>query len=292
MRRFVTADETRVLDDAARHGARGGFAALSDGLTHYELAGPDTGPVVVFVPGLTVPLEFWDGVTRRLNGVGLRTLAYSAYGRGLSDRVEGPYEPALFVHQLHELLEVVDARDIHLVATSMGALVALRYARMPGIAVATLTLCGPAGLAEKDNLIARLPEGLAVLLGKHLLRRQLLSHLARNVNRERDAERLRPLVLEGFRFEGSAYALLSTLRCFALNGQQKLFDAATAPLPPTMLLWGTEDRVTPATDFDRAAQLLRPVSRQLLDGCGHMVPFERPAEFAEHLHAMISERVA
>jgi pimeloyl-ACP methyl ester carboxylesterase len=292
MRRFVARGEIRKLDEVACRGQRGSFTRLSDGHTHYELAGPDADPLVVLVPGLTVPLDFWDGVVARLNDRGVRTLAYSAYGRGFSERVAGPYDPALFVRQLDELLHAVDARDIHLVGTSMGALIALRYAHRRGVPIASLTLCGPAGFAKQDNPVAKLPEPLAVLVGKHLLRRNLLRHLARNVGSEVDAARLRPLVLKGFQFEGSAYALLSTLRHFPLAAQDALFDATAMTLPPTMLLWGTEDQVTPVTDYGRAAELLRPVAQRVIEGCGHMVPFERPGEFADHLQSFITERVA
>jgi pimeloyl-ACP methyl ester carboxylesterase len=292
MRYFVARRETRQLGPAARSGQRGGFAALSDGLTHYELSGPDGGALVVFVPGMTIPLDFWDAIVGTLHERGFRTLTYTAYGRGYSDRVRTTYDRALFVRQLDDLLRAVGGAEIHLVASSMGALVSLEYARKPGATVASLTLSGPGGLKRERNPASRLPSRgpIAPFVGKYLLRRNLLRHITHNVRTDEDVARLRSLVLEGFQFEGSMYALLSTVMNFPLSEQEALFDATTANLPPTMLLWGVEDQVTPASDYQRAVELLRPVKAELIADCGHMASFERPREFAALLTAFVAEQ--
>ena len=173
----------------------------------------------------------------------------------------------------------------------MGALISLRYARSHRDRVETVTLCGPEGLSPQHNPVAKLPEPLAVLAGKYLLRRRLLRHLSHDVNTERDAERLFPLVLQGFQFRGSMYGLLSRLRSCPVADQEELFDATNTDLPRTMLLWGADDQVTPASGYDRAAELLRPVSGGRIDGCAHMVPFERLAVFADALQSFVRERV-
>jgi pimeloyl-ACP methyl ester carboxylesterase len=296
MRYFVAPGETQILGPAVRAGQRGSFGSLSDGITHYELAGAERAaerPLIVFVPGLTVPLDFWDQVTSRLNTRGFSTLTYSAYGRGYSDRVERRYARHLFVRQLDDLIRSLGASDIHLVASSMGALVALDYAASATTCVRSLTLSGPAGLSARRNPIARLPDRgpLSPLAGRYLLRRTLLGHLARNVQSAHDAERLRTVVLPGFRFEGSMYALTSTLKHFAFVGQDALFDATAVGLPPTMLLWGSNDRVTPASRYARAVELLKPVRAEYLEGCGHMASFERPAQFADSLISFLTEVV-
>lgn len=291
MRYFVARGETARLDASARSGRRGDFVVLSDGVTHYELAGPEQGPTVVFVPGLTIPLDFWDGVVGELHDRGLRTLTYSAYGRGMSDRVRGRYGRELFVRQLDDLVRHLQLAPQHLVASSMGALIALAYAGSPDASVASLVLSGPAGLAADRNPISRLPDRgpLLPLIGKYLLRRNLLRHLAHNVRTEEDAVRLRHLVLDGFQYEGSMYALTSTLKHFPLTGQHALFDSSRRALPPTMLVWGGSDRVTPPTGFAPAVELLRPARAECLPECGHMAPFERPQEFADLLTTFLTE---
>ena len=52
--------ETRTLDAAARADLGGSYQALTDGVTHFQLRGPDQGQVVVMLHGGTVPLWTWE----------------------------------------------------------------------------------------------------------------------------------------------------------------------------------------------------------------------------------------
>src|SRR5947209_20197322 len=47
--------ETSELDDKARQGTSGSYIRLSDGVTHYELAGPEKDRTVVLICGYSVP---------------------------------------------------------------------------------------------------------------------------------------------------------------------------------------------------------------------------------------------
>jgi pimeloyl-ACP methyl ester carboxylesterase len=78
--------ERATLDAEARAGAPGKFITLSRGITHYEMAGPDSARVVVLVHGFSVPSYIWDSTFAGLTGGGHRVLRYDLYGRGFSDR--------------------------------------------------------------------------------------------------------------------------------------------------------------------------------------------------------------
>lgn len=291
MKYFVERHETRVLDERAREGRRGEFARLGAGVTNFELSGPEHGELLVLTPGLTVPLDAWDVVVPALHDEGLRTLTYSAYGRGYSDRAVGPYEPSLFVRQLSELVQLAGAPRIHLVGSSMGALFSLAYLDVALTPVASLILSGPAGLATQPNPATRLPKNgpIAPLVGKHFLRRVLMQHMGRNVRTPEQAAQLEPVVLEGFAFEGSMYALLSTLMYFPIVGQEDLYDRAGLPGPPVLLLWGDSDEVTPPESFSRAVELLDPAESHLIEECGHMVPLEQPEMFVQRVASFVKE---
>lgn len=279
-RRYTARGEDLVLDEAARAAARGSFVSLSDGITQYELAGPGAGPLVVLAPGITVPLSYWDATAVELHTLGFGTLTYSAYGRGCSDRVEGRYDQALFRRQLADLLDAVDGqRPLHLVGASMGALVAMDLATQPDApAPLSLTLIGPAGLIDQGRLLARLLAigPVARFLGTFFGRRALDGHLSHNVRSSEDLERLTRLVGEPYRFQGSIYALLSTLRDFPLSGQQDLYRRAGGLPLAKMLLWGKHDQVTPIEHLDQVRELLQPDECHVLDERGHMIPFEDP----------------
>jgi pimeloyl-ACP methyl ester carboxylesterase len=282
---FVAPGEDRQLDDTSRPRLRGSFIQLSEGTTHYELTGPENGEVVVMAPGLTIPLFYWDDAAERLHARGFRTLTYSAYGRGYSDRMHGCYDEELFVRQLTDLIEAVDLRQpMHLVGTSMGALIAMAYACRHTDAVATLTLIGPAGL-ETPPSAQRLVMGsdlVTTVVARLIGRCVFEQHLGHNVSDPEQASILAAMVHDSYRYEGSIYAFFSTLQNFPLFDRSELYRNTGELGIPTLLMWGRDDHVTPIAALDTARQLLQPREYHVID-CGHMAPFERPGDVTDKL---------
>jgi pimeloyl-ACP methyl ester carboxylesterase len=254
IRYFIARGETTRLDDAARASLRGSFVRLSDGVTHYELTGPNDGELIVLIPGITIPLCYRDRVADRLHGSGFRTLAFSAYGRGYSDRVRATYDDPLFVGQLDQLVDALGlSGPRHVVGTSMGALVAMASVLSDPGSASTLTLIGPAGLSNRPPALIRRSGGgvLTALLGRYLGRRGLLGHLSHNVANERDAAALREMVTDAYRYKGSMCALFSTVIEFPLTDRRSLYRDIAQHQVPTLLLWGENDQVTPSPPFPR-----------------------------------------
>ncbi|MEU0797714.1 alpha/beta fold hydrolase [Amycolatopsis sp. NPDC005961] len=285
MKYFVASDEDRRLDATTRRDLRGSFVSLSDGVTHYELTGPENGELAVLVGGITIPLSYWDGLVARLHARGLRTLTCSAYGRGYSDRVRGRYDEALFVRQLAELTTALDLTSPrHVVGTSMGALVAMAYTDRYPEAVATLTVVGPAGLGRRP-----LPQRLlrndfvAGFVARRFGRKLLEEHLGHNVRDPGLSAELVAMVRDAYRHEGSLHAFFQTLQDFPLHERQELFERTGKLGVPTLLVWGDDDQVTPITHLDTVAGLLRPRRTHVIGHCGHMAPFERPDDVGDLL---------
>jgi pimeloyl-ACP methyl ester carboxylesterase len=292
IRYFIARGETARLDEAARASLRGSYVALADGVTHYELTGPDDGELIVLIPGITIPLFYWDGVADRLHANGFRTLAFSAYGRGYSDRVRATYDESLFVRQLEQLVDTLGlAGPRHIVGTSMGALVAMAGVLSDPGSVRTLTLIGPAGLSNRPPAVIRRSGGgaLTALLGRYGGRRGLLGHLAHNVADERDAAALRAMVTDAYGYEGSMYALFSTVIEFPLTDRRSLYRDVARHQVPTLLLWGDNDQVTPIASLPEARALLgEHTASAVIPHSGHMAPLEQPAAVAEQLTDFIS----
>ena len=289
---FNARGETNPLDESIRKELRGSFVELSDGATHYELKGPAGGELVVLVPGLTVPLFYWDSLVRELNGYGFRTLAYSAYGRGYSDRVRAPYDYALFVRQLRDLVQVLDlSGPRHIVGASMGALISMAWVQEQSSLAKSLTLVGPAGLEQHLPPVVRLLRfnTFAQYFGRFFGQRLLRAHLANEVQSSERAEVLSEMVLDAYSYEGSIYALFSTLQSFRLTGQHELYRKTRLSSVPVHLLWGSGDHVTPIDKFDEARGLLQPAKAYSFADCGHMPPFELPADVAKHMVSFFHE---
>ncbi|MEV5838736.1 alpha/beta hydrolase [Nocardia sp. NPDC052112] len=272
--------ETRQLNQVTRAELRGDFIECSDGVTHYEMTGPAGGEVVVLTGGLTIPLFYWDQLVGELHSRGFRTVTYSAYGRGYSDRVRVTYDQALFVRQLADLTGRLDlAGPFHLVGTSMGALVAMAFANQHTDRIATLTLAGPAGLQPPPAFAALLRnETAGTFLAKKLGSTMLGRHLSHNVRNPQQSAALTAMVRESYEFEGSIYALAATLADFPLGARQDLYRQSGRLPFPKMLLWGDEDEVTPITSYDEVSALFAPTESYIISPCGHMVPYEEPVQ--------------
>ncbi|MER6162200.1 alpha/beta hydrolase [Streptomyces sp. NPDC001868] len=295
MKYFVASGEDRKLTADSRKALRGSFIELSDGVTHYELTGPEDGDVVLMAGGLTIPLFYWDGLVSELHARGLRTLTCSAYGRGYSDRVQARYDETLFTRQLAELTDRLGltARPLHLVGTSMGALVSMTYAAQYRSSVSTLTIVGPAGLAKprlaSPNRLLR-SDLLAGVVARRRGLQLLQGHLGHNVRDPELGAKLTEMVLGSLRFEGSLYAVFDTLQHLPFTGRDDLFRRTGALGIPTLLLWGDEDHVTPLAHFDTARALLKPQKHHVINKCGHMAPYERPRDVADQLVPFVSAR--
>jgi pimeloyl-ACP methyl ester carboxylesterase len=59
---------------------------------------------------------------------------------------------------------------------------------------------------------------------------------------------------------------------------------------PTLVLWGREDRLVPLAHGEYYAQHLPHARLEVIPQCGHMLPFEKPAEFAAKTVAFLNQR--
>ena len=123
----------------------GKFITLGDGVTHYDVAGPDSGQRVMLVHGFSVPAYIWDSTVTALTGAGFRVARYDQFGRGYSDRPDIPYTADLFDRQLLQLLDSLGWRDpVSLVGLSNGGPVTANFTGRHPERVRSLTLVDPA----------------------------------------------------------------------------------------------------------------------------------------------------
>lgn len=103
------------------------------------------------------------------------------------------------------------------------------------------------------------------------------------------AEQDRLALLPGF-----LEATLAALRAVTGPGIQR--DVLLARLPeltmPTLIVWGTDDRLFPVCQAHAAVTRLRQGRLALIPDCGHLPHVERPAEFVAALRAFLLEHDA
>lgn len=273
---FVLDPERDVLDAESRRQAPGQFVTLSQGVTHYQLAGPADAPVVVFVHGATVPYYIWDTTFAAVAGAGYRALRYDMYGRGWSDRPEVAYDRALWVGQLRELLDALGITTPVVVAgLSMGGAIAIDFADAWPAAVAALVLVDPMHEGNEPGLL-RWP-----LLGDWLMAVRVAPNMAPGQmddfhQPERFpgwVDRYRPQM----RFKGFRRASLSALRNYLATDPWPGFERVGARGVATLLVWGEQDTVVP---FAGAERVRAALSARLIavPACGHIPQVECPEQ--------------
>jgi pimeloyl-ACP methyl ester carboxylesterase len=267
--------EKSALDAKARAGAPGAFVTLSHGVTHYEVAGPDTGRVVVLVHGFSVPYYIWDSTFVALKSAGYRVIRYDLYGRGLSDRPDVTYDGTLFDAQLDGLLDSLRVtQPIDLMGLSFGGYVTAHYVDTHGKRVRTLTLFDP--VAEQSHL----PEALTMpIVGNYLWQTMHVPTMADNqasdfLHPEHFpgwADRYRPQM----RYNGFGRALLSSAATLSNTDLKALYGGVARAGVPLMLIWGKQDS-TVSIRFSNVVRGTNPgVEFFPVDSAGHLPHLEQ-----------------
>ena len=248
----------------------------------------DTGgdkPTLVLVHGLANAIEIWTRVLPRLADR-FRIVAFDLPGFGEADRPVAAYDSAFFVAQLKALLDTLGIDRAHLVGSSLGASVIVRFSGENLGRIDGAVLVAPGGFGRRTHPLMRFP-ALPVVgdwLGRPTpanngLTLRLAIHDRRNVTPE-----LVELTNRYARKPGSDLSFVRTLQTgVGLSGvrERDSFEALARRLERRVLVvWGRQDRVFPARQSDRAMALLPMSERILLDDCGHYPQWEQPEAFA------------
>jgi pimeloyl-ACP methyl ester carboxylesterase len=275
---YFTIDPERLdLDDAARKSAPGQFARLSDGYTHYELAGPADGRVVVLAAGATVPYYIWDPTFKALVDAGFRVLRYDYYGRGFSDRPDIPFTQDLYVRQFRELLDAVHiSGPFDLGGLSFGGSVITSVAaKYPG-RVRSLIYVDPAfRTPETLTALESMPPLWNVMTAILEERSWADGQLGDFLHPEQFpdwADRYRVQL----KYRGFRRARLSDARSNSGADQRDELQMVGENQRPVLVIWGKQD---PNVPFELSASLMAvmPYARlTAIDESGHLPQWERP----------------
>ncbi len=274
---FIIDPERLDLDAAARASAPGQFAKLSDGYTHYELAGPADGRLVVLCAGATVPYYIWDPTFKALVDAGFRVLRYDYYGRGFSDRPNIPFTQDLYVRQLHDLLAATHVTEpFDLVGLSFGGAVVTSVAARYPDSVRSLIYMDPAFRTPGSlTLIESSPRVWNVMTAILDERGWADGQLGDFLHPEKFPEwpdRYR----EQLRYRGFRRARLSDLRANVTADQRDELQAVGRHPRPVLVIWGKQD---PNVPFDLSASLMAVIPNAQLvavDQAGHLPQWEQP----------------
>ncbi len=277
--------QKRPLDEGVRTRAGGTYAALTNGVTHYELSGPESAETVVFLHGGTIPMWAWDRQVEAFAAEDFRVLRYDQFGRGYSDRPRVRYDRALYRRQLVELLDRLElTQPIHLVGHSFGGPMAADFAAHYPERIARLVLVSPMFDLLRYRSPFRQPAAiLRIPLFARLFMRFVLVPKsvgrARALLRSGGVEHHEQRFLEQMSYPGFERSLFSLLRNDAVGEYRETFRIISQRTPDILLVWGSADTNTPREVIDDVRAWLPGVRYLEMKGVGHQPNWEAAGEF-------------
>ncbi|WP_121809782.1 alpha/beta fold hydrolase [Mucilaginibacter kameinonensis] len=261
--------ETKTLTDAERKNITGSFIKLSEGITHYQLEGPDSAEVVILVHGFSVPYYIWDPTYDFLIKKGYRVLRYDMYGRGYSDRPDVAYNQEFYNTQLFELIkELKLTGKINLAGVSFGG------------AVVTNFTCAHPELINKVILVDPVYEQKKPTAPPYFTLYNEAVNSDERANGQ-TSDFLYPkthpgwtkLYLPQMTYKGFRNALVSTMYNYNQNGKQSNI-CLNSTGKNVLLIWGKADK----TVLPRFADSIRSVLKTdffPVDGAAHLPMIEK-----------------
>ncbi len=196
---------------------------------------------------------------------------------------------------LGRLLEELDTGPVSLVGNSMGGFISAEVVVAQPNHVKRLALVSAAGVSHARMYrapaatVGRMARTAAPFTGRHgerALKRPGLRHrVFRGLFYKPTA--LRPeLIWEITQHGLESPGLVAAIR--ALSGYD-ILDRLEDVDAPTLIVWGQDDYVVPATDALEYAQLLPHAQLEIFNRCGHLPMAERPVRFNRVLERFLAE---
>jgi pimeloyl-ACP methyl ester carboxylesterase len=272
---------------------------LSAGVIKYRDVG--SGPVVLFVHGFLASGSLWSGVVDRLSSR-YRCIApdWPLGSHTIPMREDADVTPGGVAALVAEFCERLDLRDVTLVGNDSGGaisqLVVTRHPERVGRLV--LTTCDgfeifPPPAFAYLWMVPRVP-GLLWLLTRAMWRFPSLRRLPMAYGKATRRPIEEALLDDWLRPAAESAAVRRDLRKFMLGVDPRLTIEAGKQLPrfdkPALVVWSPDDPTFPLSLGERLAEALPQGRLSLVKDAGFFVPLDQPAEVAQHIDELLTER--
>jgi pimeloyl-ACP methyl ester carboxylesterase len=244
------------------------------------------GPPVVLIHGLGASLESWDLTVPALIGR-YTTVRFDFPGFGRSDPMPGAHTTEGAAAAVAAILDALAVERAALVGTSLGGAIAALTAWRAPERFASIALVAPAGFGPQ---VGRALPWLAMPLVGDLMLTLLRARPRLSVQGAfGDPRRMPGWVVEVARrnlaSRGVRRSILRVLRATLRRGSvrpeviQTLREGASRIAGPTLIVWGTDDRVIPFDQAPIVASVIPGARLCVMPGLGHVPYLEAPAAF-------------
>ncbi len=274
--------------------------ALGGRTVAYRTGG--SGPLLVLIHGITSNSATWDRVLPRL-ARRYTVLAPDLLGHGRSDKRRGDYSVGAHANTVRDLLDALGHERATFVGHSLGGGVALQLAYQYPERVENLVLVAPGGFGREVSVLLRaasIPGSGPVLalaawrpiVEAGTLLTHALGHLGLHGNTDLEE------IGRGYAMladRASRRAFIHTLRSVVDHEGQRvsaLDRIEAAARIPSLIVWGEQDRIVPASQGKRAHQLVPDTHLITFRRAGHFPHRDDPARFVRVIDEFLAREWA
>ncbi len=254
------------------------------------------GPVLIFVHGLSGSWQNWLENLPEL-ARDHRVVALDLPGFGESELPAQRISMAGYADVVDGVLEQLGVDTADLVGNSMGGLVALEVALRFPSRVRRLVLVSPAGISAQgllgDRAMVALRRSERLITGYNGFWAARADRVSRRAGLRRQLLRASaahpdllpaPLASEQLKVSGRPGFLDALEAIIRTSIRPRLGDVAC----PTLIVWGTADRLVPVRDAERFARGIRGSTVVRYADTGHVAMLERPEQFNADLRSFLT----
>lgn len=286
-------EKRRRIHREARENAKGDFAVLSHGITHYRWHGLKRGPIIVCVHGLTTPSDGLVPVAEEFVKLGFRVLTYDLYGRGLSDAPRDDQTTEFFIQQLDDLLEHQGIEDgFTLLGYSMGGTIVTHFAAQKPERVDRVILLASAGIKTKESAFARfcrttpaLGDWVFEVFGPKRARDAIAMDTRIHQSKEIGFIQMAELDRRGY-----WRSVLSSRRGALQDGTEHEHRKLGRREIPVIAVWGNDDDVVPVEAADMLQSWNSRAKQLVVIGAGHGLPYTHAANIGNRIRPHVLAR--
>lgn len=276
--------ETKTMNDEVRKNVPGQFIKLTNGVTHYEEGGTDTGKVVILVHGISTPYFIWDGTYDSLVKNGFHVIRYDAFGRGFSDRPNIKYDQVVYRTQLRDLITSLKLKTpVNLAGVSFGGPVVTDFTVNHAELVNKIILIDP-GYAkpqlDKSELVANYEMAL-----DH--EKQAIDQLKDFKYPDKFTDWVDKYKVQ-MQYKGFRHALISTRKHFYGTMFIENYKRLGGLNKKVLLIWGKDDLTVPF-HFSDSIRKIVPVEFFPVDDARHLPHLEKPVLVNQKIISFLKE---
>jgi pimeloyl-ACP methyl ester carboxylesterase len=248
----------------------------------YDVEG--SGEPLLLIQGLGYGRTGWGPAPSRL-AQRFKVVTFDNRGFGESEITPGPYTTAQLAADALGLLDTLELERAHVLGISLGGMIAQELVLSAPERVSKLVLCST---TAGGPTAVPMPEQTVALMGRQA---QLDPSEAMHLFVE---NALSPSPPSGLVDEIVAYRLAHPPDAAGWYAQAQAGAAHDAMsrlgeiVAPTLVVHGTADNVVDARNAPLIADALPDARLVLLEGVGHLVPWERPEQFVALVEEFLS----